>query len=245
MKLNSSIPIEDIRVLLWDIDGTLLSSKRQNLFMEYTVPTLQTVFGTAGRLSEVCVSGMTDLQIFADALSNEGITPEDIRKRVGDIRSCLMKEIQKVVDANEGLYHLLPGVREALEAIDKDPRYLSTLLTGNMEPSAYLKIHLVGISEFFRLPGAFGDESPNRRELPALAASRINNYLKAELKPSQFIVIGDTPKDIDCARHFGARVLAVGTGRLQTMENLMTYEPDALLKDLSDTKLVMETLAKL
>ena len=111
-------------------------------------------------------------------------------------------------------FELLPGVREALAAVAKDPRYRSALVTGNIEPAAYLKIELMGLSEFFNLPGAFGDESHERNDLPALAAERIRRHLNLDLKPSQFIVIGDTPNDIACARHFGAKALAVGTGRL-------------------------------
>ena len=58
-------------------------------------------------------------------------------------------------------------------------------------------------------------------------------------------MIGDTPNDIACARHFGARVLAVATGRMHSAEELLVHEPDALLPDLLDAELVMETLAQL
>ena len=69
-------------------------------------------------------------------------------------------------------------------------------------------MELVGLSEFFDLPGAFGDESHDRRDLPALAYERIRKHLQLDLAKEQFIVIGDTPNDIDCAKHFGARALA-------------------------------------
>ncbi len=104
---------------------------------------------------------------------------------------------------------------------------------------------LVGLSKFFTLPGAFGDESHDRRDLPALAADRIRNHLQLELAPDQFIVIGDTPNDIDCARHFGARVLAVGTGRRSSKEDLLACKPDAFIPDFSDLALVLDTLGSL
>jgi phosphoglycolate phosphatase-like HAD superfamily hydrolase len=66
-----------------------------------------------------------------------------------------------------------------------------------------------------------------------------------DLAPEQFIVIGDTPNDIDCARHFGARAVAVGTGRFYSTEEIVACEPDALLPDLADTGLVLRTLARL
>jgi phosphoglycolate phosphatase-like HAD superfamily hydrolase len=58
-------------------------------------------------------------------------------------------------------------------------------------------------------------------------------------------VIGDTPNDIACARHFGARVLAVATGRMHSAAELQAHEPDALLPNLLDVNLLLDTLAKL
>ena len=66
-------------------------------------------------------------------------------------------------------FELLPGVRETLQALADHPRYESALLTGNIKPMAQLKMELVGLDHFFTLPGAFGDESHNRRDLPVSA----------------------------------------------------------------------------
>lgn len=59
------------------------------------------------------------------------------------------------------------------------------------------------------------------------------------------IVIGDTPNDIACAKHFGARCVAVATGRYYTADELIRHEPDALLRDLTDLDLVMRTFDSL
>jgi phosphoglycolate phosphatase-like HAD superfamily hydrolase len=234
-----------LRILLWDIDGTLMRSARTGAFKDYTAPTLEGVFGTAGRLMEMTVSGMTDLQIVAEALRDEGFTHEQIRERLDDLRTLYIAELERATANDRELFHILPGAREVLEATSRHPRYRNALLTGNIEVAAHLKMRLVGLSHFFTLPGAFGDESHDRRDLPALAAGRINARLNLDLQPSQFIVIGDTPNDIACARHFGARAVAVATGRMHPAATLLPYEPDALLTDLSDVELVMRTLAAL
>ena len=242
---------EDLRVLLWDIDGTLLRSLRVGSFKDYTVPVLESLFGTAGRIHEMrAVSGMTDLQIIGEALRDEGITHERIRGRVAEIRTRFMIEMERVAAVAEtetsSLFQLLPGVREILARVAAHPRYRSSLLTGNIEPAAHLKLRLVNLSEFFNgLPGAFGDDSHDRRDLPALAAARINAQLRLDLRPAQFIVIGDTPNDIACAKFFGARSIAVCTGRFDTHESLAAHHPDALLADLSDTELALRTFDEL
>src|SRR5215204_4069178 len=231
-----------MRILLWDIDGTLIRSARPGGYKEYTIPVLEEIFGTAGQLADMHVSGMTDLQIVFEALNDAGITQEEILARAEVLVSRLTEEARRVTGNGVKFFQLLPGVRETLEALAAHPRYKSALLTGNIKPMAELKMELVGLDHFFTLPGAFGDESHNRRDLPAHAAARIREHLQMDLAPEQFIVIGDTPNDIDCAHHFGARAVAVGTGRFYSDQEIMACEPDALLPDLADTELVVRTL---
>jgi len=234
-----------MRILLWDIDGTLIRSTRPGGYKEYTIPVLEELFGTAGQLADMHVSGMTDMQIFIEALGNHGVTHDDVRERIHLLSERLTAEAKKVTGNGVTFFELLPGVRETLEALDRHPRYASALLTGNIEPMAYLKMELVGLEKFFTLPGAFGDESHNRRDLPALAADRIRKHLKLDLPPEHFIVIGDTPNDIDCARHFGARAVAVGTGRFYSNDEILQHSPDKFLPDLTDVDTVIRTLDEL
>jgi len=231
-----------MRILLWDIDGTLIRSARLGGYKEYTIPVLEELFGTAGRLEEMQVSGMTDLQIVIEALSEAGISQDEILARAEVLVSRLTEEARRVTGNGAKFFELLPGVRETLEALARHPRYRSALVTGNIKPMAQLKMELVGLDHFFTLPGAFGDESHNRRDLPARAAERIRKHLQLDLAPEQFIVIGDTPNDIDCAHHFGARAVAVGTGRMFSKAEILACKPDALLPDLSDVDLVLRTL---
>src|SRR6266705_2802737 len=242
MENPKAASINSLRILLWDLDGTLVRGARYGIFKDYTMPMLEAVFGTAGCLPDMIVSGMTDLQIVEEALRGEGITREHIIDRKDELLSCYITEMRRATGNGNQLIMAMPGAREVLKAVDEHPRYLSALLTGNVEPAAQLKIEITGLAEFFRLPGAFGDESFDRRDLPAIAAQRISKHVGLELSPEQFIVIGDTPNDIACARHFGARVVAVATGRIHSAEELRVCGPDALLLDLSDTSLVIATL---
>ena len=234
-----------LRILLWDLDGTLVRGKRLGSFKDYTVPMLQTVFGTAGCLPDLVVSGMTDLQIVEEALRPVGITREHISSRKSQLKESYIREMKRAVGEGAHVIEVMPGATEVLRAVDAHPRYLSALLTGNIEPAAHLKVEAAGIARFFTLPGAFGDESFDRRDLPEMAVGRINKQLGLELPPEHFVVIGDTPNDVACARHYGTRVIAVGTGRIHSNEEVLACKPDAFLPDLLDVELFMETLAKL
>ncbi|HEX8472779.1 MAG TPA: hypothetical protein VF666_01980, partial [Pyrinomonadaceae bacterium] len=109
----AAVAPEDLRVLLWDIDGTLLRSTRPGAFKDYTVPVLESIFGTAGSIHEMRVSGMTDLQIICEALRDEGITTEQVRARVGEIRARFMTEMERVATRaaadQSPLFQLLAG----------------------------------------------------------------------------------------------------------------------------------------
>jgi len=234
-----------MRILLWDIDGTLMRSVRNGAYKDYTIPVLEEVFGTSGRLAEMRVSGMTDLQIIFEALAESDVSQDQIVAQVELVSRRITEEARRVTGNGVEFFQLLPGVRETLQVLHEHPRYRSGLLTGNIKPMAQLKMELMGLEQYFTLPGAFGEESHIRRDLPALAADRIRNHLQIDLPPENFIVIGDTPNDIDCARHFGARAVAVGTGRFYSDEEILACEPDAVLPDLSDTDTVLSTLNKL
>jgi phosphoglycolate phosphatase len=234
----------DLRIILWDIDGTLVRSRRNGFFKDYTVPVLLRVFGTAGRLHELGVSGMTDLQIVSEALRDEGFTAEQVRGRAAELVPLYLEELDRLTRV-EQVFYALPGAHAALEALEREPRYLNSLLTGNVEPAARLKLQLVGLDDFFQLPGAFGEDSHDRRDLPAIARERLSRHLGIDLSPEQLIVIGDTPNDIACAQHFGARAVAVATGRSYSTADLLSHSPDALLPDLEDTALLLRTLSEL
>lgn len=239
---SNAVNSSDLRILLWDLDGTLVRGKHYGVFKDYTIPMLESVFGTAGALGEMMVSGMTDLQIVEEALRGEGITREHISAKKDELKRCYIEQMKLAVGNGAHIIEAMPGARTALQAVHDHPRYQSAMLTGNIEPAAYLKVEITGLAEFFTLPGAFGDESFDRSDLPALAAERINKHLGANLKPEQFIVIGDTPNDVACARHFGTRVVGVGTGRIHSIDELRACKPDALLTDLLDVELFIRTL---
>jgi phosphoglycolate phosphatase len=108
-----------------------------------------------------------------------------------------------------------PGVADALEALAAEPeRYRLALVTGNLEPVARRKLAAAGIGHYFEPgQGGFGSDSEHRSELPAVARARAGGWER-----ERTVVIGDTPRDIACARADGVRVVAVATGSFSAAE---------------------------
>ena len=87
------------------------------------------------------------------------------------------------------------------------------LLTGNLEPLGYGKIARIGLGPAELPFGAFGSDAADRNALPAIAAQRASAALGREVTGADLVIIGDTPRDIACARAAGATAVAVATGR--------------------------------
>lgn len=237
----SEIDPAKLKFLLWDIDGTLLQSTRPGGFRDYFGTSLEKIFGTQGRISEVKAAGATDLQIVYEALKNDGFTIEQITGRMNEFVEVLRTEMQNYLDRNEEVYEILPGVKKILQATDENPQFINALLTGNVECGAELKCVYVGIWQYFEKSlNTYGDVSHDRKHLAIEAGKNYNEYYRIALKPAQFIVIGDTPHDIATAKNFGAKVLSVETGRGISYEDLKVKQPDALIADLRDTERVLE-----
>lgn len=242
---KAEIQHKDIRILLWDIDGTLMTSTRPGAYKRYFAPSLEKVFGTSGTLEEMVVSGMTDVQIAVESLQNAGFSVEQIREKIPLMLEVFPVEMRRVLDGEKS-HVLLGGVKEVLDATKANPRYINGLLTGNLTPAAKIKLEKVGLQDEFDFEiSAFGEISHNRNDLPFEAIKKAQKKFNYVFEPSQFIIIGDTPNDIICARNCGAKVVSVATGRGQTMEGLGKLNPDFLFEDFSDTNAVLKALASL
>lgn len=235
---------ENLRILLFDVDGTLLTTIDRSAYREQIAQALINIFGTTGKLLEISFSGKTDLHIVSEALEDEGITLEQVWEEFPKIESEFMAVIENLSKSGP-IFRRCPAVEDLLVKLQSDSRYIISLLTGNIEKLAWKKLSHVGLHNYFQHPGAFGSDSADRLLLPAIASDRISKLLGVEnILPEQFIIIGDTPRDIACARHFGAKVLAVATGNTK-LEDLANAQPDLLFQTLSDTDKVLLALATL
>ena len=128
--------------------------------------------------------------------------------------------------------HVLPGVARLLEHLASLSGIHLGLLTGNLERSARIKLEPFGLNRFFR-HGGFGSDHHDREQIARIARSRVETASGVRFAPSRITVIGDTERDVLCARHNGFRAVALGTGWTDK-ERLEAARPDAYLPDLSD-----------
>ena len=197
------------------------------------------VFSIADAFLGIPMAGRTDAWILNDAAAAHGIPPDSpdlTRFRDAYVRH-LAVELQKPGVARKGL---MPGVRELLDLLAPRDDVFLALLTGNYEAGARLKLEYFDLWKYFSC-GAFGDAAPHRNVLVPKALARVEACAGLTFAAADAIVIGDTPLDVGCAAHVGARSLAVATGS-HSIEELRQAGADHVLQDLSDTNEVLRVL---
>jgi phosphoglycolate phosphatase-like HAD superfamily hydrolase len=226
------------RILLFDIDGTLIDPAGEGSVCMKRA--LEDVCGEAGPIESYDMSGKTDWQITADLMAMVGLSPDEIDAKRQAVFGAYVRHVNAAAPLFE--MRILPGVHALLKALASDSHFMLGLVTGNVREAVPYKLQAVGIDPSLFRFGAFGSEHKDRRLLPSLALHRLSQLLGEAPRAEQVLVIGDTPKDIECARHAGLKVMCVATG-CYGFEEMDSFSPDYLLKDLSETDQVLEILS--
>jgi phosphoglycolate phosphatase-like HAD superfamily hydrolase len=215
-----------IRLVLFDIDGTLLHSGGAGV--KAFARAFASEFGVNDGTERLKFAGRTDVSLVREFFSHQQIeaSPKNFARF---FRAYLFWLEQMIRDCEGGA---CPGVLEfyhALEILPEPP--LFGLLTGNIREGARLKLQHYNLWEKFPF-GAFADDHEERDHIAAIAQERGSARLGRPLRGEEILVIGDTPLDIRCARAIGAKALAVATGSF-TVEELLRHAPDWAVPDLS------------
>jgi len=225
------------RVLLFDIDGTLLDAVGEGSACFGRA--LTDVYGTSGPVDTYDMTGKTDWQILTDLMQIEGISLEVIEARRLEAFTAYAHHFEMTAPNLE--IKIFPGVTPLLDGLKGDPRFILGLVTGNVREAVPHKLRAVGLDPGIFTFGAFGSDHPDRNALPGLALNRLGQMEGVSFPAESTLVIGDTPRDIHCARYAGMKVMCVTTGQYDRI-TLAGYHPDYLLEDLSDTDSVMDIL---
>lgn len=224
------------RLILWDVDGTLLST--DGIAAEAMREAMREVVGDAAPMARTHYAGKTDWQIIRESFPS--MPPAEIGERLHEFTAAYLGRLQLQRAALAARSRLFPGVVRALEALGGAARQAP--LTGNIAAVARIKLECVGLLPLLDLEaGAYGDDHYHRPELVPIAAARAAGRYGRAFAGRQIVVVGDTPNDIACGQANGARTVAVATGPYPLAE-LLAHGPDVALADLSDTDAVVAAI---
>lgn len=222
-----------MRFVLWDIDGTLIRAR--GLLKQTWDQALATVYELEEDLARVEMAGKTDSQIVLEVLALHGWTDDRAIPHLDRFREAYVASLHEVRESLADHIDVLAGAREILPRLAELGVHQS-LLTGNYEAAARLKLGSVGLDHHLDFEvGAFGSDHRDRLKLVPIAVEKGRRLRDTSLTSADVVVVGDTPRDIACARAGGARAVAVATGQFSAA-TLAEHQPDVLLTDLADTE---------
>lgn len=216
-----------MKFILFDIDGTLIDSGGAGV--KALNRAFEEMFSIPDAFRSISMAGKTDLRILTEGMklhnvaSSNGVVPEFFESYITHLRST--------IDATEG--HVKAGIREALVEIEKSEDFMLGLLTGNIERGAKIKLEAFGLDRYFET-GAFGDDHADRNRLLPIAVEKLREKRSLDIGYQNCIIIGDTPRDVECAKPYGAYSIGVATGPY-SYSLLEEAGADAVFYDLSDT----------
>ena len=225
------------RLVLWDIDGTLVDSA--GLGGEAFLDAFERVTG-APVTALVPFAGRTDLEIALDLLATAGI--DHTEQLLGEFEEALAAAMAERAEAVRERGRPFPGVPEALTRLRHEPGVLQSLLTGNIEPNAEVKLAAFGLHELVDMEiGAYGSDHQRRGDLVAIARRKTLELRGVAVDPANIVLVGDTPLDVAAALEGGARAVGVATGPYG-QDELRHSGADVVLPDLADLDAVLEAL---
>ena len=226
-----------LRIPLFDVDGTLKGftgvhgSAMNEVFTK--------VLGINAFYNEINVQGMIDPQIIVEVAKLHGIPEEKVKKVLPKAFEVMRDYITK--HKHEAVYQILPGVKDLFVKL-RENHTLIGLLTGNVPEAPEMKL---GPSRLWKYVdfGAYGPEAASlkRVELVGIAQKKASQLLGRTVMLDELVIIGDTPKDIQCAKDGGIVSIGVATG-MYGINDLEKAGADLVVASLKDSKTILSFL---
>lgn len=213
-------------LILFDIDGTLLHAPGGRAAFAQA---FKEAFDWEQGVEHINFYGATDLNVFRGICVERGVEPTP------DMERAFFERLAPALNSRLAVNPptLFPNVENVLGEVSK--HWKLGLVTGNIEATAWAKLHHAGIAHYFDF-GGFGCTHADRAEIArqALKASGIQH-------PEKVFLIGDTPNDINAAKVNGFIAIAVATGGFD-FQTLEKSGADFVFEDLTDTGRLMSIL---
>jgi phosphoglycolate phosphatase len=222
-----------MKLIIFDLDQTLVDSLS---FHDEAVQRLfRKLFGVDARLTEIDFSGKSLIENFRELARLKGV-PMDAIEGKGD---QLLETYEVTFGESlprDATQYILPGVRDLLGKLSKTD-HIVVLYTGDSRQIVHLVLRATGLGKYFKFC-FYGTEVEKRTDMVRLAVDRAKQSARQDFRNKDIVIIGDSVRDIECGRAFGAVVVAVATGA-HSQEELLKAGADYVFDNLKDCRKVL------
>ncbi len=222
-----------MRLILFDIDGTLIDSGGAGIRSLNLA--LMELFSINNAFEGISMAGKTDTMIIKEGLKKHGILTDRI---IDLVINTYLKHLRREILNDKK--HVKPGMYEIVQKLKYMNDISIGLLTGNLEKGARIKLEPFNLNQYFPA-GAFGSDDEDRNNLLPIAVRRFEEMLQISIDIRDCIIVGDTPRDVECAHIYGAKCFGVATGPY-TVDDLIKAQADYVVSDLMDHNPLLQIL---
>ena len=215
------------KLILFDIDGTLIDTLGAGL--DALKQATEEMFELEAPSFDI--HGNTDSALVTYIFQHYGAAQD--AETTEEFYSIYLNKLQSNLNTDNYKGKILEGVVDLLEALRYREDIELSLLTGNLARGADVKLKHHEIDKYFSF-GAFGDDHYDRNSLGPIALKRAELTTGYPFKAENTIIVGDTIRDINCAKSLGCKVLAVATGAV-SKEQLESQGADLVLGSIGNT----------
>jgi len=207
-------------VILWDIDGTIISPVRKSIKSPHLNVAVK--HGIKPNMKSKSLIGSTDYEVLVELTNNyNGINKFLI------LSKCFEDlDQESLMVYGKDAFELCLGISEALIETNK-LGWDNGVLTGNTDTRLSIKIsdYLVNFNSDLFFGCKFGDSREKITE-------RASEMLKSK-GLNRVLIVGDTPRDISVAKKFDFQVVSVATGKF-SVEELKKFKPNLVIRNFKE-----------
>lgn len=223
-------------LLLFDVDMTLLSTHRAGVYA--MADAAREVFGEQFNFDGISFAGSLDSHIYADATRRHGIA--EAHRHHAAFLNAYAEHLAHELAQRAAHVRAMPGMISLLADLRRGRPVCLGVLTGNYRRTGRMKLKAAGIDPDWFEIDIFAEDAPDRPALVAEAIRRFEARYRT-MDHQKVIVIGDTPKDIHCAKANGCLAFCVATGSF-SIDQLLEAGADVAVENLADHRPLLELL---
>ncbi|MCT6780568.1 haloacid dehalogenase-like hydrolase [Streptomyces sp. CS7] len=232
-----------MKLVLWDVDRTLLyvGETDRRVYREV----FREVVGREAERMPARGTGVTMPLAVRELLTTNSVTEAEVEELAQRIVDRLPEQLGRYRDEMRRSGKLMPGAAAALAAVHRTRGLVPTVLTGNLQESAQIKLDAFSLLQYLDVSvGGFASDSSHRPSLVEVAQRRSASAYGCDFSRENSVIIGDSLEDVRTGREGGAKVIGVASGTT-SLSQLADAGADHVLPDLTDVDRLLNAIYEL